>query len=529
MVLEFTEIESITKIGTQDYYDIEVPDTECYFAQDILHHNSGKDRTIAKLLTYLAYKLLCLKNPQGYLREVYNCSIGDGDAIDIANMSINAKQAQNVFFKKLKQIVKNTKDPNTGKNWFEKYGIDLRDGYGIQNNEIKFSDSISAHSLNSETNTGEGLNLFFAIIDEFGSFPVNRALELKDAIEDSITSRFKRIGKMSIISYKYKNNDAMEIIYKKGKDDPDIYSSKAATYEVNPKITKKDLAKKYRTNPEKAKMTYECSGEANEGGYVSMPFMLNKMFDPNFMNPVIGNLISVDAAGLRRLKFKDWFKGTSGRIYTFRADMGTGKKDVGRDCAGLTICHVEKMYPQIDEKMKKMLAKEGIIIEFGSSKEIATRKGVVIDLALQLVAKNGNEIQFSDVREFILRLKNELNFNIVFGSYDRWQSKDSIQILNKNGIDVIELSVDRSNKPYDDWKELMYQQLIKCYPHPIAYRESKELEIGESGKVDHPEKSWERLQTEGTDLGSKDVMDTIAGASEDAMERIPLEADIFFV
>ena len=74
MVLEFTEIENIEEIGVQDYYDIEVPETECYFSQNILHHNSGKDRTISKLQVYTIYKLMCLKNPQKFLREKYRIS-----------------------------------------------------------------------------------------------------------------------------------------------------------------------------------------------------------------------------------------------------------------------------------------------------------------------------------------------------------------------------------------------------------------------------------------------------------------------
>ena len=64
---------------------------------------SGKDRSVAKYQAYLIYKLMCLKNPQRFLRETYGCSIADGDAIDLANMSINARQAQNVFFKKFKR------------------------------------------------------------------------------------------------------------------------------------------------------------------------------------------------------------------------------------------------------------------------------------------------------------------------------------------------------------------------------------------------------------------------------------------
>ena len=46
--------------------------------------------------------------------------------------------------------------------------------------------------------------------------------------------------------------------------------------------------------------------------------------------------------------------------------------------------------------------------------------------------------------------------------------------------------------------------------------------------VDHPEKSWDRDVTEGVDKGSKDVSDSIVGASKNAHEKIPVESGVFF-
>ena len=178
---------------------------------------SGKDRTISKIQLYLIYKLMCLKNPQEFLRVQYGCSIGDDDAIDIVNVSINARQAQNVYFKKFKSLLKRCINPRTGKNWFAEKGVDLREGYDIQNTEVKFQNSITAHSLNSETNTGEGLNIFLATVDEFGSFAFDKAFELLDALRDTVISRFPQVGKVCVISYKYYNNDPMDTVFNREK------------------------------------------------------------------------------------------------------------------------------------------------------------------------------------------------------------------------------------------------------------------------------------------------------------------------
>ena len=529
MVLEYDEIESIEEIGTEEIFDLEVPETECYFAHNILHHNSGKDRTISKMQVYIIYKLMCLRNPQKYLREEFNCSIGEDDAIDLANMSINARQAQNVYFKKFKSLVRRCTNPKTKKNWFAEKGVDLRDGYDIQNSEVRFTNQITAHSLNSETNTGEGLNLFMVAIDEFGSFPFGKGFELLDASRDTVVSRFPKVGKVCIFSYKYYHNDPMHILYEKEKTSASVYSSKMATWNVNMQAKRENFAKQYLRNPEKASMTYECEGGEKEGGYVTKKYMLNYMFDPGFENPIKGDLVSVDAARLTTLIFKDWFTGTAGRLYAIHVDLASGKKSEKKDMASIAMVHVDKMFPKIDDKLKKDLYKEGINIEFVQDDPdlIVARKGVVVDLAIQLVAQNGTEVQMSDVRKFILLLKNKYNFNIIFATYDGWESRDSIQLLLQNGINAEYFSVDKNNNSYETWKELMYQQLFKCYPHQIAFRECKEL-ILRDGKVDHPDKSWDREVLEGIDNGSKDVIDAIVGAGKKAYDFFNLDADVFF-
>jgi hypothetical protein len=485
---------------------------------------SGKDRTIAKLQIYLVYKLMCLKNPQDYLREEYRCSLGVDAPIDLGNISINARQARNVYFKNLKSVVLNVKNPKTKRNWFKEQGVDLRDGYDIQNEEIRFPHNITAHSLNSETHTGEGLQLMFAAIDEFGAFPLKRAFDLRDAITDTVTSRFGRIGKTCVFSYKYYNNDPMHILYEKEKDNKNIYTSKAATFEVNLMRSKSDFANKYLKNPEKAKMTYECEGGEKEGGYVSKKYMIDRMFSNDIENPIKGNLFSVESDYLHTIQFKEWFKPDKSRIYAVRFDTAKGKTKERGDAAGFAMGHTERMKPKVDEKLRKDLAKEGIVYDVI---EDSIRKGIFIDLALQITAPDGGEIELSMLRKFVMRLKN-IGFNIAYVSYDGWQSLESVQLLKSSGIDASQFSVDKNNEAYDNWKELMYQSLFQCYYHPIAHREARELIMNSQGKVDHPEESWERESTEGVSRGSKDVMDSIVGVGKQIFDEINLEADIYF-
>jgi hypothetical protein len=487
---------------------------------------SGKDRTIAKIQLYVKYKLLCMKNPQRTLREVYGCSIGDEDAIDCGNMSINARQALSVYFKKFKSMLLMVNNPNTGMNWFAEKGVDLREGYDIQAVQVIFPHNITAHSLNSETNTGEGLNLFFVTIDEFGTFPAEKGFELLDAVQDTATSRFQDFSKVCVISYKYHHNDPMDILYNKEKNNPKMYTSRASTWEVNIGRSKKDFASRYFRNPEKAEMTYECKGGVEQGGYVTKKYMISRIYDYGLENPIKGDLVSIDSSHLNSLIFKEWFKGKPGVIYAVHVDLAKGKVDDRGDAAGLSLVHPEKIIPKIDSDLKKSLASEGIVI-YDIGLETA-KKGMVVDLSFQLVARKVLEVEFAEIRKFIMMLRSKYKFDIRYVTYDGYQSTESIQILNNNGINADVLSVDKDNKSYDLWKELMYQQIFKSYPNEIAKREYRELMINDRGLVDHPEKSWDREIAEGIDKGSKDVTDSQVGATKTAYDNIPVDVGVYF-
>ncbi len=280
----------------------------------------------------------------------------------------------------------------------------MREGYGLQKAEIEFPKQIFAHSLNSETHTGEGLNLLFVTIDEYGAFAVDKALKLSDALEDSCRSRFKRVGKVCWISYKYNEDDPMDILYNQRKNDADYYCSKAATFEVNIFIEKSDFAKSYLKNPDKAIRTFECGTAEREGGYITKKWMLDHFFDKNRENPIRGDLVSIVADHLPTIQFKDWFKPIPGVIYCVHGDLAKGKiakSEGGGDAAGFSMCHCEMIQPTIDPKLRYDLKKMGIHIE----NEKRKKKGVVFDLMLQLVAAIGSEIQIASVRKFILRLR----------------------------------------------------------------------------------------------------------------------------
>jgi len=319
----------------------------------------------------------------------------------------------------------------------------------------------------------------------------------------------------------------MSIEYKIGEKDEKVFSSRFSTWTVNITKKKEDFAKFYRRNPDKAKMTYECEDIEGGGGYIRNKKIISSCISPEHIdspgggeNPIIGNLYSTN--NLLGLRFKDWFRGKEGVIYCIHGDLSKGKD--GGDCAGLMLVHPERLLPKVEETAEKELKKMGIYI----SQAPQPMKGVVIDFAIQLKAPPGQELILADIRKFIVFLKRQLGFNIRYVTFDRWQSTDMIQQLNLAGINASEQSVDKHEKPYQTVKELLYQGLIRGYENPILIRELAELIKNDKGKIDHPEKSFDRLEAEGREDGSKDVSDCLAGTVVTAMEKVPLGSGIHF-
>jgi hypothetical protein len=123
--------------------------------------------------------------------------------------------------------------------------------------------------------------------------------------------------------------------------------------------------------------------------------------------------------------------------------------------------------------------------------------------------KHNQEVDFSEVRDLIIRLKAK-GFNIIKISFDGWQSADSLQQLRRKFPDrkvdgkvvkIVEmLSVDRDLGPYDTLKGLLQERRLRLPQFDILSKELRHLELIKGMKVDHPRK------------GSKDVADALAGA-----------------
>jgi hypothetical protein len=99
---------------------------------------------------------------------------------------------------------------------------------------------------------------------------------------------------------------------------------------------------------------------------------------------------------------------------------------------------------------------------------------------------------------------------------DQFQSRDTIQQLRLQGMRSEILSVDRNPGISHSLKEAIYTKSLNYFDHPLLFKELKELQATDGGKVDHPYG------------GSKDVADAVSGAHWNAVQDTTFETKVDF-
>ena len=462
---------------------------------------AGKDMLIALISTYLGYWLKNCYNPQ----KIFG--IPAGSPIEFANVSINARQAKDVYFKYFKSFIKRTVNPETGENWFKESGMDLRDGQDIQTRKVIFSpedkNNITAYCLDSQQYTGEGLNLLFVVMDEVGAFRWQDASNLYEALTTTSKTRFKKFRKLVLISYKYDDNDYMQYRWKEAKDNKKVLVlGPYSTWDLNPTTKKEDFEDDYVRNPQKAKRIYECTGENLEIKYFNFS-EYTKYINKRRISPIKGEPIIVRS--LKKLKFHSWFKGN------FIQEIEIEKDQLLLEA--LKKLHSNRTYHiHIDLALGR---DKGCGVGFGMAHRIDYSDNnykIYIDLMMEILGRDNKKLNFEEIRTFIIYLKEKLNFNIKFISLDGYQSEDFLQIMTARGFTCKTISVDKTKIPYETLQGLLYEGRLNYYDYPVFRRELYDLEET-NNKIDHPKYSNLRDQMEGNDKGSKDVADSIAGVS----------------
>jgi hypothetical protein len=462
----------------------------------VLGKGSGKDYCSTIICAYIIYLILCLKDPQDYYGKP------PGDYIDLMNIAINAKQANNVFFKGLKERLKNSP-------WFE-------GRYNPTMDEILFDKNVRLVSGHSKSESLEGYNVMIVILDEISGFDDENTNSTKQITADStykmhrasVTSRFGKQGKLLLLSFPRHRNC---YISKKYRDaiaeketaikshtyvlDEDmgmvegntftieweedhikkysrsgVFALKRPSWEVNPTKTLDDYRDDFYDDPADALSRFACMP----------PESVNAFFkDKQAVEEAFTAQNGIDEEG----RFYDWFTPEEGKTYFAHVDLAQK-----HDRCVVTMAHVDKWTTRVENDFNRLNS--------------GAKPRVKVDVVKWWTPKSTEMVDFNEVRDFILSLRAR-GFDLRMVTFDQFRSEQMIAYLNGVGIRSERLAA--GNPQYYAMAEMFMERRIEIPFIQLAIDELLQLRPNpNNGKIDHPSK------------GSDDLAVCIAGAAFNA-------------
>jgi len=488
----------------------------------------GKSTFAELALIRMVYETSCLRNPQ----RMYGLS--DGSIIAFVNVSINLTQARNVVFTGIKTKMVNS---HYFKNVFN-YDQSLK-------TEMRFPKGIWISPASSSEGGVIGLNVFGGVLDEVNFMAVienskqavdggtyDQATQLHNAMIRRMKSRFMVRGKLpgillSISSSKYPDDFTERRIQEAiENEEDDVFIRRYEQWATKPKDrysgekfivclgdaltrahivdTDEKKAEDVQKNLKLIDVPIEYKRDfikdidmairdiAGRPTLSIKPFIRHKekLYDAvnrgrelGMEHPFSREVTSLQDGGAIML---DLFSPMS-LANKKKAHFCHGDLSLNGDGCGFAMGHVKGFKEVIRRNM-----------ETGEEYTIWAPE-IVIDFMLRIVAPPNRDITLGDVRALIFELR-AIGFNIRKVTFDQFQSADSIQQLERVGIESENLSIDSKLDPYNAFKDALYEDRLYWYEYLPALEEATRLEKNEkTNKVDHPAS------------GSKDVTDAVAG------------------
>lgn len=518
-----THIVSIEYVGKELVYDIEVPNYH-NFAVDagIFVHNCalsgaigiGKTTTAVIGLTYILYRLLCLRDPATY----YNLNRGSNIAIAFFNVSID--QSYGVGYSRFQSYCKRSE-------WFlengKVLGVKYPTYYPNKGIEILVG-SKREHFL--------GRDIFAGLLDEMDfakgqdqDFEKSNILKLYNTVKRRIESRFMNRGVLPgvlfLVSSKNSEHDFLEQYIGRNKSNPNLLIVDEPIW-----VIKKDLgiysgetfnlAVGDRYSPSRIlDDDEEVEAIKNSGRRVlEVPVEHRDAFELD-MNTAIADIAGIAIVSSSKffvvekvLKcYKPYLKNP------FKMDEISLGFD---DSSEITDYLLEELLPKLDRgrgyhihwDTSKNHDRTGLAMTTTTTSKVVKRLvrgnvGEVTDIVHKVVfavgirAMPGEEIPYYKIRNFIYHIRS-LGFNIESVTCDGYQSLDTIQQFKLQGLNSYVLSVDRNRGPYDIARNAVNEGRLIMPKIQILEDEFLDVEDNKMrGKIDH------------TSTGSKDILDAV--------------------
>lgn len=440
----------------------------------MLGKGSGKDFLASGILAYICYMLCCMNDPQGYF------NFGNDEPIDLINVAINAYQANNVFFKKLKARLMNCK-------WFKKVGHypEKYNEFQVTKNQIRFYKNITAHSAHSEADSFEGFNPLVIIFDEIGGFEYENAEDCYSTLRSSAVSRFNERILLIFISFPRYSEDFMMKKYDEAQknNDPKVYSMKGKSWEVNPRIKRESLNKDYETDPEGARMRYECEPPAYREGLFKFPEKIDQVVTVGKTSQC-PNLVVTEKITTRTLHNGEERHFIGLEIYNLILDPSYtyylgGDGGVETDSYVLDLFHAEPTMVTVvenGEEIEKWFNRpvEDLILEWRPSK----KDRLPVDL-----------LNVADIIEMICK-----QVFVKKALFDKFNSAEVVQRLMVYGVEAEDKNWSNpfQLQVYQNLKGLIYTGQCELLDHQSPYEkvlnaneELKAIKLINGNKIDH--------------------------------------------
>ena len=477
----------------------------------------GKDHTCRVVSMRVCYLLLCLASPQDYY------GMPAQDSIHCLNVASSSKQAQRAFFTPMRRAVTR---PGC---WFQRRaGVDILDvterrGGGRTTallDTIRFEHNIEAVSGHSDADSQEGLNLILGIADEVDAFKSRAELAkttgskqressssaeaILEMLRTSAATRFPETYKNVHISYpRYLGSVIQQQVAKgkadiaaKGEASRYYVSGPLATWEANPRVPgKQAFAEDYERDPAMAEAKYECKPRRAINPYFSNEQALRDCCYEAPVYPVQVDYIREGATWKPVYQFSGDFFPVKGALYAMHADLASTA-----DRAGVSLAHVRRW----QDHAVTATQEDGIEVQLKERRPV-----VKVDFTISYSADPGaappREIQIRWARMLALELR-RMGFPVVRFTFDQYQSKDSMQILESHGIETDRFSTDISEEGWRTLRDVMYEGRLEMPSRELVLNELLGLSRLPNGKIDHLGDS------------SKDEADSLAGAVAGALE-----------
>ena len=262
----FEKVVDIAFDGVEDFYDLTVFGTGCYFdAGGICHSNSGKDYLSAKYICYLAYVLLhfavdpCTWMSEQVLPSGKKLDLAPRTRIDIVNVAPDQNLARQVFFEYVKKFLSS--------DLFAPFDIYPKPREWKPGTDHIVFPTVDTHlySKTSKASSIDGYNLFAGILDEaddfYDSADKSNAATIYRVYKNTAAATFGPFSSVFVISYPRTEDGFVLRLKRRADKRPDIfYVDLAGTQDVRPNFDIMDatIQEEFEEDPDAANAMYRC-------------------------------------------------------------------------------------------------------------------------------------------------------------------------------------------------------------------------------------------------------------------------------